>query len=186
MRKNIFLALLVFSSAAIAQVAVQSDPNPDLDAAVQGKKDALDAFKNGNSAAALSKVKDNVSKKADSPKEDIQVNAQLLEISYWLANEQHPRTKEVTLVAIDQHNKSRAKLNKSEEATALAAMGLMYEQILGDQVNARASYTAALALDGKEPDATKGLARLNNYAAQVAAKARENEAIRQRALNPIR
>jgi hypothetical protein len=186
MRKTLFIALLVCGASLSAQLPGDLKKVPALDATSQGKKDAMEAFKNGDHVAGLGKLKTNVDKSARSPKEEIQVNAQLVEISHWLANEQHPRTQEVAVLALEETHKSRAKLSRDEDGAALVAMGQLYERILGDLSKAKASYTAALVLIPHEPEATRGLARLNALAVLVETKARENEALRQRALNPNR
>lgn len=182
-----FVAALGCSALGWAQSPGEpGKSNPRLDAAIQGKKDALELFKNGDKAGGLGKLKANVDKTAGSPKEEIQVNAQLAEISCWLANEQHPRAKEIALLTLDETDKSRSKLTASEQAAALAAMGEISELLVGDQAKARTSYEAALVLDAREATAQQGLARLNILTALIDAKTRETETLRLRALNPPR
>jgi hypothetical protein len=186
-RRFACLGILAVTPCVVAQIdLLPIKSHPKLDAEVQNKKDALAAFKNGDQVNGLAKLNGNITRNAKARKEEIQLNSQLIEISYWLANEQHARTKETALLAIEKADKSRNKLSRDEEAAALAAIGQLYEQIVGDPIKARGNYAAALALDNREPIATKGLARLNALAATIADKATENDAMRQRALNPPR
>lgn len=183
MKTTLIAAFFLLCAPIFAQV---SDDAAKLALQVQNKKDALDAFRNGDQTTGLAKLTGNVSKDAKAPKEEIQMVAQLTEATYWLANERHPRAAEIALLTIAQTENSRTKLTPSEEASALSRSGELYERVVGDPVKAKASYEAALQRDNAQPTALRGLAKLRALQALVETKARENDALRARAQNPIR
>ena len=154
----------------------------DEDAAVLG--DAFAAFKNGDQAGGLDKLKNNPTAFSGTSQGDVQVIGQLNAVCNWLANERHPRTADTALLAIGEVEKVRGKLKGKEAASVLATEGGLYERILGDAPKAKASYRLALQFDARLPEALRGLARLQALDAMIQAKARENETLRQRALQP--
>lgn len=177
-RKNFTIAALLLIIPVHAQI---SDGTSKAIAQIQAKKDALEALKNGDQVTALAKLSDNLTKSVNAPKAEIQLVAQLTEASYWLANAQHPRAIETALFTISQSEASRSKLSRSEDASALTKSGELYERVIGNSVEARKCYEAALQRDGSNEAAALGLKRLNTLQDLIDTKARENEALRVKA-----
>ena len=188
MKPLLFISLMCGLCVPLRAQIVSLPSSVDKTAVAQNNalalSDAFAAFENGDQTGGLAKLNSNLTISAPAATNAVQTIGQLNQICFWLADEQHPQTAATALVAVGEMEKARSKLTGKAAATALATEGGLYERILGDTQKANASYTLALQFDPKQPDALRGLARLRALDAMIKAKARENETLRQRALQP--
>jgi hypothetical protein len=173
------LTLATFASAQI-------DLNPELPPEAKANKEAAEDFKAGDAARGVGKLNAAAAASLGSLNAEIHSAAQVAVISFWLQNEDHPRAREIGLLAVDQLKAAKGKAAGREAAALLSTAGRVCEDVLGRAAEAKAHYQAALALDGTEPEALAGLARIKAFDDLLAAKERENRLMRQNATNPIR
>jgi hypothetical protein len=170
------LTLATFASAQI-------DLNPELPPEAKANKEAAEDFKAGDAARGVGKL--NAAAAASQGSLNAEIHSVAV-ISFWLQNEDHPRAREIGLLAVDQLKAAKGKAAGREAAALLSTAGRVCEDVLGRAAEAKAHYQAALALDGTEPEALAGLARIKAFDDLLAAKERENRLMRQNATNPIR
>jgi hypothetical protein len=180
-RVRLLLGLLAVACHSPAQPANGSASTPKVAAAARARTEALDAIKQGNPNAALARLRAAVKHGAHAPADDVQVVGELCAIARELEAAQPGGGRAAALMAADEGPKAKPRLSRQDAATLDAQLGELHEIVLGNPTKARSFYQSALAQDATRQNARKGLARISRLEALIAAKARENAALRSRA-----
>lgn len=149
---------------------------------IDARREAYDAFKNGNPTAALARLAAKNASNANARDADLELADDLAFIACQFASENEAaHARDVAGLAIAKLQVARGRVTPREAVQGLALSGELTDHVLRDSRQAIALYEQVMAADPSAPQVAERLAHLKAVEKRAAEKTAANELLRRRA-----
>jgi tetratricopeptide (TPR) repeat protein len=150
-------------------------------------QEAFEAFRRGDSATAVERLRGNLDRSANARHEGLQLASELVAVGSRLRGERLAQTaSQAAELALASLAQARGQMSPRDSAPAFALEGQICDHFLNDRRRAIDAYQRALAVDPGQRLAAERLAHLRAVEELARQKTEANDLLRRRAAQPKR